>query len=126
MQRVASVLVIPFVLAVLVGAPLAAQAPQPAFPPAQPATDLESALYKAADAIGMLRGPQERDGIVTLEYWATGSIDLQGRNCQLTDYRASVRYPAADRGKKIRCRRCASISRVAQPEDRRLIGMCRW
>jgi len=100
MHRVASVLVVHFLLAVLVGPPLAAQAPQAAFPPAQPATDLESALYKAADAIGMLRGPQERDGIVTFEYWATGSIDLQGRNCQLTNYRASVRYPAADRREK--------------------------
>ncbi len=100
MQKVASVLVIPFMLALLVGAPLTAQAPQPAFPPAQPATDLESALYKAADAIGMLRGPQERDGVVTFEYWATGSIDLGGRSCQLTDYRASVRYPAADRRKR--------------------------
>jgi hypothetical protein len=68
-----------------------------AFPPAEPAKDLESALYKAADALGMLRGPQERDGIVTFEYWATGSIDVQGRSCDLTNYRASVRFPAADR-----------------------------
>jgi hypothetical protein len=62
---------------------------------AQPAT-VESTIYKAADALGMLRGPQERDGIVTFEYWATGSITHQGRTCQLTDYRASVRYAAAD------------------------------
>jgi hypothetical protein len=67
------------------------------FPPAEPARDLESALYKAADAIGMLRGPQERDGVVTFEYWATGSLNLQGRTCQLTNYRASVRYAAPDR-----------------------------
>ena len=62
---------------------------------AQPAT-VESTLYKAADALGMLRGPQERDGIVTFEYWASGSVTHQGRTCQLTDYRASVRYAAAD------------------------------
>ncbi|MBI4886288.1 MAG: hypothetical protein HY824_04295, partial [Acidobacteria bacterium] len=76
-----------------------AQAPAgpSAFPPAEPARDLESALYKAADAIGMLRGPQERDGVVTFEFWASGSIDLQGRPCPLANYRASVRYPAADR-----------------------------
>jgi hypothetical protein len=61
----------------------------------QPAT-LESTLYKAADALGMLRGPQERDGIVTFEYWATGSITHQGRTCEVKDYRASVRYAAAD------------------------------
>lgn len=77
--------------------PLAAQTPQGAFPPAEPAKDLESALYRAADALGMLRGPQERDGIVTFEYWADGSLDLEGRTCQLTSYRASVRYAAPDR-----------------------------
>jgi len=66
-------------------------------PPAEPATNLETALYKAADALGMLRGPQERDGIVTFEYWATGSLTLQGRTCQLTNYRGSVRFGAADR-----------------------------
>lgn len=66
-------------------------------PPAEPATNLETALYKAADALGMLRGPQERDGVVTFEYWAKGSLGLQGRTCEATEYRASVRYPAADR-----------------------------
>jgi hypothetical protein len=96
MRRVASIAV-PLSLTVLIGFPLAAQAPQAGFPPAEPATNLESALYKAADAIGMLRGPQERDGVVTFEYWATGSLDFQGRPCQLMNYRASVRYPAADR-----------------------------
>jgi hypothetical protein len=77
--------------------PYAAQTSQGTMPPAEPAKDLESALYKAADALGMLRGPQERDGIITFEYWANGSLDFQGRPCQLANYRASVRYPAADR-----------------------------
>ena len=66
-------------------------------PPAQPAKDLKDALYKAADGIGMLRGPQERDGIVTFEYWATGTVDMGGKPCQLKEYRGSVRYPAPDR-----------------------------
>ena len=67
------------------------QAPQTA----QPAT-VDSTLYKAADALGMLRGPQERDGIITFEYWATGSVTHQGRTCEVKDYRASVRYAATD------------------------------
>jgi hypothetical protein len=66
-------------------------------PRAEPATSLDAALYKAADALGMLRGPQERDGIVTFEYRAKGSLTTQGRTCDVTEYRASVRYPAADR-----------------------------
>lgn len=96
MRIIGLIVAVPLVLTVLAASPLAAQTGT-VFPPAQPATDLESALYKAADALGMLRGPQERDGIVTFEYWATGSIDVQGRSCELTNYRASVRYPAADR-----------------------------
>ena len=71
----------------------------PAAQTAQPAT-LDSTLYKAADALGMLRGPQERDGIVTFEYWATGSITHQGRRCELMDYRASVRYAAPGGGER--------------------------
>ena len=96
MQRIGLIIAVPLVLAALTAPPLAAQTGT-AFPPAEPATNLESALYKAADALGMLRGPQERDGIVTFEYWATGSLDVQGRPCSLTNYRASVRYPATDR-----------------------------
>ena len=72
-------------------------AAQAGFPPAEPARDLETAISKAADALGMLRGPQERDAIVTFEYWATGSVTRQGQPCQLAAYRASLRYPAADR-----------------------------
>ena len=44
----------------------------------------------------MLRGPQERDGIVTFRSWADGSLSLQDQTCQLTNYRASVRYAAPD------------------------------
>ena len=91
-----SALIVVFTSVLLVGSALSAQAQQ-AFPPAEPAKNLEEALFKASDALGMLRGPQERDGIVTFEYWGTGTMDLQGKPCQLKNYRASVRYPAPDR-----------------------------
>lgn len=90
-------------LALLIAAAVAAVDPSRAagqaggMRPPEPAKDLETALYKAADALGMLRGPQERDAIVTFEYWATGTLMQQGTTCQLASYRASVRYPAADR-----------------------------
>jgi hypothetical protein len=74
-----------------------AAAAQTGMPLSEPAKNLEDALYKAADALGMLRGPQERDGIVTFEFWAKGTIARQGRACQVADYRASVRYSAPDR-----------------------------
>ncbi len=35
-------------------------------------------------------------GSSTFEYWATGTLTVQGRTCQVTDYRGSVRYAAGD------------------------------
>jgi hypothetical protein len=87
-MRTHALTVTTFIILALPGIGSDAQTPQPA--------TVESTLYKAADALGMLRGPQERDGIITFEYWATGSITHQGRACPLTNYRASVRYAAAD------------------------------
>lgn len=56
-------------------------------------SELDTILYKAADALGMLRGVQEADRIVTFEYWATGTMSVGGKPCKLSEYRASVRYP---------------------------------
>ncbi len=90
-----------FIIAALMALAVLGVRSHAAPPPAQQAAaDLESTLYKAADALGMLRGPQERDGIVTFEYWATGSLNLQGRACQLTNYRAGVRYAAPGGGER--------------------------
>ena len=88
-------LVLAFFITASQAVPTAAQ--NTAMPPAEPAKDVQSALYKAADALGMLRGPEERDGILTFEYWATGTLEGGGTPCQIKEYRASVRYPAADR-----------------------------
>jgi hypothetical protein len=61
-------------------------------PPAEK-TELQMVLYKAADAIGMLRTAQEVDRITTFEIWATGTMNVDGKPCTLKEYRASVRYP---------------------------------
>jgi len=85
------------IIALVIAAAPSRPSAQAGMPPPEPAKNFEDALYKAADALGMLRGPQERDGIVTFEFWAKGTIARQGGACQVADYRASVRYPAADR-----------------------------
>ncbi len=90
----------PYVLGALAAVTVSASA-QSGMPPPAPARNLEDALSRAADALGMLRGPQERDGIVTFEFWAKGTIARQGQTCQAADYRASVRYPAADRRERV-------------------------
>jgi hypothetical protein len=59
----------------------------------QSTPEVEALLYRAADTLGMLRTPAEVDRLVTMIYSGTGSMLNDGRSCDLTDYRASVRYP---------------------------------
>ena len=59
----------------------------------QGAADVETILYKAADALGMLRTPSEVDRVATMIFSATGTIDVDGQTCVMEQYRAGVRYP---------------------------------
>src|SRR5881396_2356279 len=65
-------------------------------PPASPAAaasgDVKSVLFNWMWYMGMLRGVQEIDAVATLELQATGTIQVQGQPCRLTNYRASVNY----------------------------------
>jgi hypothetical protein len=59
---------------------------------AQAAPELSRVLYDAADAIGMLREVEEHDGIARVEFWATGTMNVNGQSYKLTKYRASLNY----------------------------------
>ena len=59
----------------------------------QNAAGVETILYKAADALGMLRTPSEVDRVATMIYSGTGMIVVAGQTCTLAHYRAGVRYP---------------------------------
>ncbi len=59
---------------------------------AQSAPALDKVLYNASDAIGMLRETEERDGIARVEFWATGTVNVDGQNFKLTKFRASINY----------------------------------
>jgi hypothetical protein len=50
---------------------------------------LKQTLYDMADAIGMLRNPNEVDRIGSMNYWATGTIVSSGQPCKVVDYKAS-------------------------------------
>ena len=57
----------------------------------------ERIFYDIANYMGMLRsnyfqGVHEVEAIGTAEYWGTGTIDVDGQPCELTDYRASINY----------------------------------
>jgi len=84
--------------AAIVTATVAAQAPQPSQTAPEAAT-----VTAVANALGMLRGLQLRDAILTVEYYATGSQRVFGQasrpgaplpTLKLTSYKASIAYDA--------------------------------
>ncbi len=56
------------------------------------AGDRKSVLFNWMWYMGMLRGVQEVDAVATLELQGTGTIQVQGQPCRLTNYRASINY----------------------------------
>ena len=56
------------------------------------AGDRKSVLFNWMWYTGMLRGVQEVDAVATLELQGSGTIQVQGQPCKLTNYRASINY----------------------------------
>lgn len=64
---------------------------------AQPATTreaptVENVIFKASDAMGILRGLRQEDSLTTLEFWATGNVVVDGASVRTTAYRGSLRF----------------------------------
>jgi len=53
---------------------------------------IKQTLYDMADAIGMLRNPNEVDRLGSMNYWATGTIVSGNQTCKVADYKASVNW----------------------------------
>jgi hypothetical protein len=60
--------------------------PPQLYTPAEGSKDLKSVLVNWAWHMGMLRGIEEHELIVTLEYRGTGTIQVNGQPCALTAY----------------------------------------
>ena len=60
-------------------------------PPLTRATDVKETLYRIGDALGMLRGTEERDSIITMDWRGTGTMTVNGQSCRV-NYRGQVRY----------------------------------
>ena len=60
---------------------------------AQDDDNVEALLYSAADTLGMLRTSRELDRITTMIFTADGTGIINDRRCQMSRYRAEVRYP---------------------------------
>ena len=56
---------------------------------ASPAADT---IFRAQNALGVLRGLDQVDSVNRIEYWGTGTMTIQGQSSKLTDYHASINY----------------------------------
>ena len=80
-----------------------AQKPPAAVP--APGGELKTVLYNWANHMGMLRGNEEVDSIATLEYFATGTVNVNGQPCKLTKYRAEITYQMTGMRAELACTR---------------------
>jgi hypothetical protein len=66
-------------------------AQQRATQPANP-SDVKGLVFELANSMGMLRGLQQEDSILTLEHWAKGSMTVGGQRFDVPEYRMSINY----------------------------------
>lgn len=55
-------------------------------------TDVKTLLFDLANSMGMLRGLQQEDSILTLEQWAKGTAIVGKQRFDLPEYRLSINY----------------------------------
>ena len=99
-------------LGLAAAAPLTASAqggfPPPAPPPYTPAADakdLKAVLFNWTWHMGMLRGIDEHELMVSLEYQGKGTVQVDGQPCALTKYRASINYQTSGERIQYTCTR---------------------
>jgi hypothetical protein len=95
-----------------------------AAPHAQPPT-LKDVLYKLGNGLGVLRGFQEEDSLMTVEYWGTGSVRELGPKTvgpvvDVKSYHAAVAYDFP--GMRVVLTRAGS----PQPEIQVVSGTYAW
>jgi len=54
--------------------------------------DVKALVFELADSMGMLRGMQQEDSILTLETWAKGTMTAGGQRFDLPEHRTSINY----------------------------------
>jgi hypothetical protein len=74
------------------------------YTPAPGAKDKKAVLFNWAWYMGMLRGPQETEAVVSLEYKGTGTLQVNGQNCAASAYRISTNYPNAGQRVQYTCK----------------------
>jgi hypothetical protein len=85
--------------------PAKGKEPPPPYRPAAGAKDLRAVLFNWTWYMGMLRGVDEHELIVTLEYQGKGAIQVDGQPCTLTKYRVSTNYQTPGQRVQYSCTR---------------------
>jgi len=86
-------LLITFVVATVAVAGATAQQQGTRYTPTPGGKDKRAVLFNWAWYMGMLRGPQEIEAVISLEYKGTGTLQVNGQNCAASSYRVSTNYP---------------------------------
>src|SRR5438093_11990007 len=86
-------------------APGANREPPPPYRPAAGARDLRAVLFNWTSYMGMLRGIDEHELIVSLEYQGKGTIQVDSQPCTLTKYRVSTNYQTPGQRVQYTCTR---------------------
>ncbi|MBI2185683.1 MAG: hypothetical protein HYU37_01010 [Acidobacteria bacterium] len=60
--------------------------------PAENPPDVKALVFAVADSIGMLRGLQQEDSILTLEEWAKGTMTVGGQTFDVPEHRTSINF----------------------------------
>ncbi len=81
--------------------------PPPPYRPAKDAKDLRSVLFNWTWHLGMLRGLDEHELIVSLEYQGKGTVQVDGQPCTATKYRVSTNYQTPGQRTQITCARAS-------------------
>src|SRR5689334_9467556 len=80
--------------------------PPPPYRPAKDAKDLKSVLFNWTWYLGMLRGVDEHELIVSLEHQGkTGTVQVDGQPCAITKFRASTNYQLPGQRTQYTCTR---------------------
>jgi hypothetical protein len=77
---------------IIVGARIAPVRAQQTAAPQQLVTDVTQLVFDLANSMGMLRGLQQEDSILTLEHWAKGTLTVGQQRFDVPEYRFSINY----------------------------------
>ena len=96
--------------ALTIAAPLVASAQgrgggPPLYTPTAADKDAKAVLYNWASHMGMLRGVEEHELAVSLEYQGNGTMQVEGQPCTLKKYRVSTNYQTTGQRTQIECTR---------------------